>query len=423
MSNVPFLSKLIEKVALDRVNYHICTSNLSQKFQSAYRSGHSTETALLRVKSDIMNAFDNRRAVFLVLLDLSAAFDTIDYSTLLTRLHDVFGISGQVYDFFESYLVGRTSRVKVASELSDPQQLEFGLPQGSVVGPQMFSLYTHPLAKIIERYPRVKFHFYADDSQLYITVDPRNPSDISEALSILSSCIMDIKHWMSSNMLQLNENKTEFIACATKGYQHHLSDVSLQVGNERILPSTTIKNLGVNFDSTMTMSDQVTSICQSANFHIRNLSRIRMYIDQNSCHAAVRALITSRLDYANSLLFGISLKDCNRLQRIQNRAAKLIFRASKYDHVTPLINELHWLSVQNRITFKLLTLVYKSITDSAPIYLTELIHTRQPELCALHLIKDSKFRVLALHLVIKASMLLLLSSGTISPTASAIQAH
>ena len=153
VSNVPFLSKLIEKIALDRVNDHICKSNLSQKFQSAYTSGHSTETALLRVKSDIMNAFDNRRAVFLVLLDLSAAFDTIDYSTLLTRLHDVFGISGQVYVFFESYLVGRTSRVKVASELSDPQQLEFGLPQGSVVGPQMFSYFTQPLAKIIERYP------------------------------------------------------------------------------------------------------------------------------------------------------------------------------------------------------------------------------------------------------------------------------
>ena len=378
VSNVPFLSKLIEKIALDRVNDHICKSNLSQKFQSAYRSGHSTETALLRVKSDIMNAFDNRRAVFLVLLDLSAAFDTIDYSTLLTRLHDVFGISGQVYDFFESYLVGRTSRVKVASELSDPQQLEFGLPQGSVIGPQMFSYFTQPLAKIIERYPRVKFHFYADDSQLYITVDPRNPDDISEALSILSSCIMDIKHWMSNNMLQLNENKTEFIVCATKGYQHHLSDVSLQVGNERIPPSATIKNLGVNFDSAMMMSDHVTSICQSANFHIRNLSRIRIYIDQNTCHAAVRALITSRLDYANSLLFGISRKDCNRLQCIQNRAAKLIYHASKYDHVTPLINDLHWLSVQNRITFKLLTLVYKSITDSAPLYLSELIHLYSP---------------------------------------------
>ena len=194
----------------------------------------------------------------------------------------------------------------------------------------------------------------------------------------MSSCIMDIKHWMSNNMLQLNENKTEFIVCATKGYQHHLSNVSLQVGNERILPSTTIKNLGVNFDSTMLMSDQVTSICQSANFHIRNISRIRMYIDQNTCHAAVRALITSRLDYANSLLFGISLKDCNRLQRIQNRAAKLIFCASKYDHVTPLINDLHWLTVHNRITFKLLTLVFKSITDSAPLYLTELIHLYSP---------------------------------------------
>ncbi len=173
VSNVAFVSKLTEKIALERVNDHICTSNLSQKFQSAYRSGHSTETALLRVKSDIMHAFDNRRAVFLVLLDLSAAFDTIDHSALLDRLYSVFGISGVVYDWFVSYLVGWTSRVKAASELSDPQRLEFGLPQGSVVGPQMFSLYTQPLAKVIERYPQIKFQFYADDTQLFITVDPK----------------------------------------------------------------------------------------------------------------------------------------------------------------------------------------------------------------------------------------------------------
>ena len=177
---------------------------------------------------------------------------------------------------------------------------------------------------------------------------------------------------MSNNMLQLNENKTEFIVCATKGFQHYLSDITLKVGNTFIEPSATVKNLGVNLDSTMLMSDQVTSICQSANFHLRNLTRIRMYIDQNTCHAAVRALITSRLDYANSLLFGISQTDCKRLQLLQNRAAKLIYCASKYDHVTPLISDLHWLTVSNRIKFKLLTLVYKCTTDSAPSYLTEL---------------------------------------------------
>ena len=147
-------------------------------------------------------------------------------------------------------------------------------------------------------------HFHTENFTSWLGT--RMSRTFHHALSTLSSCITDVKHWMSNNMLQLNENKTEFIVCATKGFQHYLSDITLKVGNTSIEPSTTVKNLGVNLDSTMLMSDQVTSICQSANFHLRNLTRIRMYIDQNTSHAAVRALITSRLDYANSLLFGIS---------------------------------------------------------------------------------------------------------------------
>ena len=306
VSNLAFISKLIEKVALTRINDHLCTNMLFQKFQSAYRSGHSTETALLRIKSDIMRALDDRQAVFVVLLDLSAAFDTIDYVSLLDRLYNVFGLTGHVQQWFHSYLVGRTNRVKVASELSDPQVLEFGLPQGSVVGPQLFSLFTYPLATIIERFEHIRYHFYADDTQLYIQFNPNNPGEINQALSTLSECIMDIKQWMLSNMLQLNDSKTDFFVCANSRCLSSLSDVSLQVDSEIIQPSTKIRNLGVEFDQAMRMSDQVTSICRSVNFSLRNLSRIRMYIDKLTCHAAVRAFVTSRLDNANSLLYGIS---------------------------------------------------------------------------------------------------------------------
>ncbi|XP_072039558.1 uncharacterized protein [Amphiura filiformis] len=136
---------------------------------------------------------------------------------------------------------------------------------------------------------------------------------------------MDIKLWMDHNMLQLNETKTEFFVISSPRFEHSISEVRLNIGSDIIVPSSTIKNLGVVFDKTVSMSNQVSSICSSISFHLRNLSCIRMFLDQAACQDAVRAIITSRrLDYANSLLYGITSKDSNILQRLQNRAAKLI---------------------------------------------------------------------------------------------------
>jgi hypothetical protein len=396
VSNTAFLSKLIEKSAMSCVNNHVLNNNLAQEFQSAYRSGHSTETALLRVKSDILNAVDDRQAVFLVLLDLSAAFDTIDHNIMLNRLSNDFGISGHVRHFFKSYLCNRTNRVKVAGEISDKQTLNFGLPQGSVIGPQFFSFYTHPIADIIKCYEHVKYHFYADDTQLYISFDPRNQSDLDNALRTLTSCITDIKYWMNHNMLQLNESKTEFYIISTSHFVNQLSDVTLNIGSEDIKPSSTIKNLGVVFDKTLTMTNQVSSICSSISLHLRHLSRIRMFIDQSTCQDAVRAIISSRLDYANSLLYGINDKDLKRLQRQQNRAAKLIFKARKYDHATPFLRDLHWLPIHARIHFKLLTIVFKCFmnSDNLPSYIRDLIKPYTPSRSGLRSAQDTRLAII-----------------------------
>ena len=373
VSNTAFLSKLIEKAALSCVSEHIDSNNLIQKFQSAYRSGHSTETALLRVKNDIVRAVDNQQAVFVVLLDLSAAFDTIDHNLLLNRLYTVFGFRNNVINWFRSYLCNRTCKVRTANEYSDSTVLHYGIPQGSCVGPQLFSYYTYPIADIIKCHHDVKFHFYADDTQLYICVDPKKPGEIERALCTLSNCITDIKCWMSHNMLLLNDDKTEFFVAASPRLLPSLSGIFLTIGNTKIEPSTTVRNLGVEFDASITMSHQVTSICKSVNFHLWNLSRVRFYIDKNTCHHAIRALVTARIDYANSLLQGSSQKEINRLQRLQNKAAKLIFMAKKYDHASPLIHQLHWLPVQKRIEFKTLTLIFKCLNGNAPQYLSELI--------------------------------------------------
>ncbi|WP_419610691.1 RNA-directed DNA polymerase, partial [Thiolapillus sp.] len=146
VSNLPFVSKLIEKLVLDQLFRHLDHNNLWHTFQSAYRPKHSTETALLRVLNDLLTASDSGSISILTLLDLSAAFDTIDHSILLTRLDSTFGIRDLALSFFRSYLQDRTQVVTVNGIKSSPSLLTCGVPQGSVLGPILFILYTQPLS-------------------------------------------------------------------------------------------------------------------------------------------------------------------------------------------------------------------------------------------------------------------------------------
>ncbi|MDW0252368.1 MAG: reverse transcriptase family protein, partial [Nitrososphaeraceae archaeon] len=183
ISNLNFLSKVLERIIHTRINSHLQTFPSLCPFQAAYRKFHSTETALIRIYNDLLLASDQQKVSALVLLDLSAAFDTIDHSILLNRLNSMFGISGTALSLLSSYLSNRTQHVTIDSQSSDPIPVTTGVPQGSVLGPLLFSLYTSPISFIFSNIP-VSFHLYADDTQLYISF---SSCDSSASLSILSS--------------------------------------------------------------------------------------------------------------------------------------------------------------------------------------------------------------------------------------------
>ena len=204
ISNLSFLSKILEKIVAKRLNAHIEEHLLSNHVQSAYKRFHSTETALLKIHNDIICNMDNGKVTALTLLDLSAAFDTIDHSTLLERLHVHFGISGTVFQWFKSYISNRQQRIHIDGSLSCPQDLHFGVPQGSVLGPFLFCLYTTSISQMINTHD-VSHHMYADDTQVYIEL---SQSDTHKSISSLSDCLTDISLWMKSSKLKLNSNKT-----------------------------------------------------------------------------------------------------------------------------------------------------------------------------------------------------------------------
>ena len=146
----------------------------------------------------------------------------------------------------------------------------------------------------------------------------------------------------------------------------------------QIEPSENVRNLGVLFDSSMSMHFHITNLCSSLTYQLRNITRIRKFMDFDTCHLIIRALILSRLDYGNGLLFGSNISDIQRLQRIQNWAAKLICRATKYVHATPGLQELHWLPVSERVTFKILVTVFKCLSGTAPGYLSSCLSLHKP---------------------------------------------
>ena len=399
VSNIPYISKVIEKHALKTINSYIANNDLGDALQSAYRPAHSTETALLKVKSDIMQCLSNRKGVFLVLLDLSAAFDTVNHDILLNRLKSDLGIGGAVLQWFQSYLTGRSTCVGIDGVFSDVKPLKYGVPQGSMVGPVCFNIYTSQIGSIIKKYPQLLYHIYADDIQLYTHFNPADPVSINTALSQLSSCIFDIKTWMTRNMLQLNDSKTEFFVALSHHLWNNMSPVLLRVGDDFISPADNVRNLGVIFDNRMTMATHIKTLCRNLNFQLRNIGRIRRFLDHDTCHLVVRALVLSRVDYGNALLLGANTTDIQRLQRIQNWAAKLICRVTKSDHATPCLRKLHWLPIRERIDFKILTYVYKCLYGTAPSYLSSLFSLYRPTRSGLRSSSDTTR--LAVHRSIK----------------------
>ena len=211
VSNLPFLSKVLERIVLKQFLQHLQFHSLLEPLQSAYQKCHSTETALLHVVSDLLQASDHGCVSILSLLDLSAAFDTTDHNILITRLRSTFGCSGMVLEWFISYPSCRTQSVFVSHE-SAPSGLKRGVQQGSVLGPLLFTLYTHLLSTVICQ-SGISYHFFADDSQLH---NSSVPSGFPVLACCLKDCIEDVAEWMADSKLKMNDDKTELMAIGTR---------------------------------------------------------------------------------------------------------------------------------------------------------------------------------------------------------------
>lgn len=371
ISNLSYLGKLIERIAISQLQGYLRENNLMASMQSAYRPHHSTESALLRVNNDILRALDKGKEALLVLLDFSSAFDTIDHQLLFRRLNSRYGISGTALSWIRSYLYDRSQSVVINDTISNKSPLIWGVPQGSVAGPLLFALYSAPLQDIIKAHG-VDVMFYADDTQLYLIFDPANRD---HAIRVMERCIAAVKAWALENKLVLNDAKTELIHMNSR-FRSTLPSPSLSVGDTVIEPSQCARNLGVMIDSNLRMEDQISAVCKSAMAAIRKISQIRHYLSDENTATLVHAFVTSRLDACNSLIYLLPDTLTSKLQRIQNTAARLVARIPRHHHITPTLQSLHWLPIKYRAIYKILLLTYKAQHGLAPQYISDLLVQR-----------------------------------------------
>ena len=374
VSNLPFLSKVLERIVLCQFMSHLERHDLLEPFQSAYRKGHSTETALVRVFNDLLLSSDQGMVSILSLLDLSAAFDTIDHDLLCRRLQSTFGCTGTVLEWFRSYLSKRTQAVFINEE-SNPSTLKYGVPQGSVLGPILFTVYMKPLSSVIKP-SGFSHHSFADDTQMH---NAAAPPDAPRLAVSMAGCIDNVGDWMIANKLMMNDVKTEAMLAGSKRKKQQVNISSLSLSHCEVRFAESVRNLGVHIDQYMTMDAQVSHLCKVLNFHLRRIGKIRQYLTVEAASKLAVAFILSRLDYCNALLAGLPDAKLAKLQRIQNRTAKMVLCAPRHASATALLKTLHWLPVKARIEYKIAIICFQCLhSDTVPSYLSDLVSVYQP---------------------------------------------
>ena len=339
---------------------------------------------------------------------------------IVHRLHTDFGFTDTVLQWFSSYLTDRTQYVSLSNHCSAFAPVHFGVPQGSVLGPILFTMYIKTLSAIIDSHSIIQ-HSFADDLELLMSAPPH---EISELLHSMQSCISDVKAWTRANMLILNYNKTELIIVTSKRTKHlHNLPTSITTGNANVPFKQSVRNFGLTLDSHLAINAHDTNIARTCYFELRRLASMRRFLTSTATSTLVSAFVLSRIDYCYSLLFVSTHDVTSHMQRIQNYAARVILRLPKSSSTTIHLRSLHWLPVKARSTYKIACLCYRCHSSTAPSYVTDMLqkkpsHTRSSS-CTMPLLNRPAHN----KVVIARFLSFLLLSGTLFQMMSGVPHH
>ncbi|CAK1594935.1 unnamed protein product [Parnassius mnemosyne] len=372
ISILPFLSKILERLVQQQLNLFLNQNNLLNTFQSGFRPGHSTVTALVKITDDIRAGMENRQVTILTLLDFSNAFNTVDIDILLAVLRSI-NVSPAATDWFRSYLFGRRQCIRIEDTYSSWCSLDAGIPQGGVLSPLLFSIFIRSITSGITSL----YHLYADDLQIYSQTSINN---LPSAVLSTNRDLAIISEFCTSYGIKVNPSKTQVIVIGSnkllqKITWHTLPFVCFE--NSAIPYSKVVKNLGVLIDSTMSWAPQIEQISKKMFAACGSLKRLRNFLPISTKIALAHSILLPILDYADICYTDITMEQLNKLERLQNLSIRFIFGLRKYDHVSQFRKQLKWLPIHLRRNVHLLSLLFCVLFDpKSPRYLKEQFHYR-----------------------------------------------
>ena len=363
ISLLPVLSKVVERLALDQYFTFLNEKKRLTCHQSGNRKHHSTETLNLMVTDHILKAIDDKKVTAMVLLDLSKAFDSICHSRLLDKMRSV-GTSGSALEWFKSYLTDRTQRTRIGSSVSLPLTISHGVPQGSILGPMLFTLYMNDLPNLVLH---SKVESYVDDSKLFLSFSAFSADDGCQKLL---EDLNQVAAWCCQNKLLINPEKSKLILFGVKSYLRDVSSFQLTFLGKQLKPVTSCRDLGIVFDSAMSFNNHTESLASSLLSTLCQINRVKHLFDKKTLLLILNSLVFSKLFYCSTVWSGTTKRNIHKLQLMQNFAARILSNTRKFDHISPVICKLGWLSVSNALAFRDLVMVFKCLNGLAPPYLS-----------------------------------------------------
>lgn len=375
ISILPVLSKILEKLVFDQIIQYVMKNSIMDGFQSGFRKLHSTGTALLRITEDVRLALGRKEVTVMVLFDFSKAFDSVIHEILLLKLRHI-NFSESVVNWISSYLSNRSFCVVDNNGKSEWKQLKCGVPQGSVLGPLLYNLYTFDIGSC---FSKCSYHLYADDLQIYLSC---KPNEISEAIAQINIEIENLVKWTIKHGLKLNNLKTQTIIIHKKGSINTCDVPKIRVNGVDIDFQNKVKNLGVIIDEHLTWNNHVSYICQRVYYALHRLYKFRTLTPINTRIRLVHCLILPIFDYCLFIFCNMSHSNIDRLQMAMNNSIRYIFDIKRREHITPYFAKLGWLKIRERMELQITVMAHKILQGYVPTYLSSLltvmrnIHTR-----------------------------------------------
>ena len=350
-------SKITERIISTQINKYLEEKKLMNNAQHGFRQNHSTSTGLLCLTEFIRKELDRGNGIGMVAIDLTKAFDMIDHPTLIKKLQN-FGFGSSTISFLRNYLSDRTFKVKVNNKTSDSYKLIKGVPQGSILGPLLFTLYVNDLPNVVKDSRVV---LYADDTTLFTS--NKYPAKIQEDLN---QDIRRLQDWFLENKLKINEDKSEYMTISNSHVRQRFQHIEIKLGNKLLPSKDTIKILGVTISNDLSWETHTHGLINSLRYRFRSFNRSCRMLNTDSRKLLYNAVIASRLNYCDVIWDNCNQTSCNKLQTVQNRCARTILNATPGASSGPLLNELGWLNLKEKRKLHKCVLMHELLLNKGP---------------------------------------------------------